>query len=352
MVREQSWLGVIGGVVILALLWRGWFGFAWLTSIVDPESTTVRLAIFTAMGAFVVMALIIPAFGRQSPVDRHGVRLVYWFIAAYVVIRLVHIFLGLLASRGNPRSRRTVIQTSIGGAIAAVLLVLGPSAGSLIGGHVLWALAAIVDFAFVFIFSRLGWRLVAGRFAERHGLIVIIALGETILAAGAGAEAADLTHPPTLVLAVVGSVLLATLWGVYFDGTEIAAERALVAAPAGIKQNTLAGRAYSLMHFPLVLGTVLIALGPKSAIAHPHEPFQSHIAGAFFGGLALFLLGHVAFEYIATRRLNVPRLAVGLLALPFIEFGVVRPAWESLVFVTAIMAVLVSAQRGLLSLHR
>lgn len=351
-VREQSWLAVFDAVLFLAMLWRGWIGFSWLTSIVDPESTTVRLAIFTAMGAFVVMALIIPALGRQSPVDHHSGWLRYEFVAAYLVIRVVHTFLGLRASRGDERLRATVIRTVVGGAIAAVLLIAGCLTSSVVAAHALWVLAVVADYVFTYVLGRFVWRLVAGRFAERHGLIVIIALGETILAAGAGAEDADLTAAPTLVLAVVGLVLLATLWGAYFDGTEIAAERALVSAPAGITQNTLARRAYSLAHFPLVVGILLVALGPKTAIAHPHEPFPSHIAGAFFGGLALFLLGHVGFEHITTRRTNVPRLAVGLLVLPLIAVAVVRPAWESLVLATAIMAVLVSAQRGLLTLRR
>jgi low temperature requirement protein LtrA len=297
------------------------------------------------MGAFVVMALIIPAaFGREASADPNG-RIVYGFVVAYIVIRMVHVFLGMRASRGDPQARGTVIRTSIGGVIAGLLLLWGCSAGSLIGGHVLWGLAVIADYAFAFIFSRFGWRLVAGRFAERHGLIVIIALGETILAAGVGAEHADVNDPPTLGLAMIGVALVASLWGVYFDGTETAAECALVAAPAGIKQNTMARRAYSLLHFPLVVGAVLIALGPKFAIAHPAEPFGLHVASAFFGGLALFLLGHVGFEYVTTKRLNVPRLAVGLLMAGLIAFGTVRPSWESLVLAASIMGVLVSGQR-------
>lgn len=347
MVLDHSWHGVFDALVILALLWRGWFGFAWLTSITNPESTAVRLAIFTAMGAFVVMALIIPRTFGSLAAQNHTRFLVSWFVVAYVVIRLVHIYLGLRSSRGDERSRRTVIRTSIGGAIAVVLLVSGVAVESIIASHVLWLLAVIVDYTFAFIFARFGWRLIAGHFAERHGLIVIIALGETILAAGVGAQNADLTDPFTIGLALLGVGLLATMWGAYFDGTEIAAERALVSAPAGLRQNIVAIRAYTLLHFPIVVGTVLIALGPKSAIAHPHQPLQAHTAGAFFGGLALFLLGHVGFRYITTKRLNVPRLSVGLLMIPLIAVGMARPAWESLVLVTAVMVALVSKQRGL-----
>lgn len=345
LVREQSWTGLLQAMIIIALLWRGWFGFAWLTSVTDPESTAVRTAIFGAMSAFAVMALIIPqAFGKQVSAN-HDELLVFGFVYAYGVIRAVHLYLGLRASKGDRFVRPSVIRTSIGGLIAIVLLLIGCVTGPTVAGYVLWILAVIADYSFAFIFTRFRWRLVPSRFAERHGLIVIIALGETVLAAGAGAEAADVNDPPTLALAVVAVALLASLWGAYFDGTQIAAEQALLAAQPGKQQNDLARRAYSLLHFPLVMGAVLIAIGPKSAIAHPAEPFDSYVASAFFGGLAMFLLGHVGFEYISTKRLNVPRLVLGLVMIPMIAFGTARPAWESLVFASLTLALVVTPQR-------
>lgn len=343
--REQSWLGLLDAVIILAMLWRGWLGFAWLTSITDPNSTAVRIAVFTAMSAFVVMALVIPDFGNADPSMHHQERLVYGFVGAQVVVRFINLFLGLRVVRGDERARGAVIGTSIGGVVSVALLFAGCSAGSLFLTHFLWTLAVIVDYVFPIVFIPFRWRLVAGRFAERHGLIVIIALGETIMSAGVGMEHIPDTDTTTLLLAVVSVVLLAALWGAYFDGTETAAEHALVSASAGMEQNTLASRAYSFLHLPIVAGAVLIALGPRAAIPQPGEPFESYIAGAFFGGLALFLLGHVGFEYLTTKRLNIPRLAVGLLMFSLIGFGMVRPAGESLVLATSVMAVLVLTQR-------
>lgn len=344
-VRQQSWLGVLDAVIVLALLWRGWLGFAWLTSIIDPDSAAVRVAVFIAMSAFVVMALIIPSFGSTLLSISRDRPLVYGFVVAHVVTRLVNTFLGLRAIRDDERSRRAVIGTAIGGVLSAALLFWGCATSSPLLSHTLWILAVIADYVFPFIFIRFRWRLVAGRFAERHGLIVIIALGETITAAAVGAQHADLKDPATLPLVVVSVFLLATMWGAYFDGTETAAERSLLRAPAGIAQNTMARQAYSMLHLPLVVGIVLVALGPESAIGHPHQPFDSQIAGAFFGGLALYLLAHVGFQYVTTRRLNVPRLAVGLLMAVLVPFGMVRPAWESVALATSIMAVLVWTQR-------
>lgn len=345
----QGWLSVIDAVFILALLWRGWTGFAWYTSALNPQSVVVRLAIFTAMGAFGVMALSIPDAFDHGAFWYAGSPVMYEFISAYVVIRLVHFTLGLLASRGEKLLRTSVVYASIAGVIAVVLLYSGAAVeGGL--GYVLWALAIIADFAIVVIVSRFGLRqgvrpyrpslAAPGHFAERHGLIVIIALGETIMST----QNARL-NGSTVLLVLTSVALLASVWGVYFDGTDDAARNALMHAPAGLEQNTLARRGYSLLHFPLLVGTVLLALGPHAALVRPTEPFETHICGAFFGGLALFLLSHVAFVYIMTRRVNGLRLVVALLMVGLIAFGNVRPAWESLVLATSIMCLMVSGQR-------
>lgn len=356
-VREHSWLGVLDAVLILAMLWRGWFSFAWLTSIIDPNSTAVRIAIFTSMSAFVVMALIIPqAFGNLAGLEPGG-PLVFGFAIAYIVVRLVHLFLGVRASRDNDQLRSLALRAFLFGLLSAVLLLYAPTAPTKEIGYSCWIVAVVGEYVVDMVirqrgwidisFHRYGWRLMPGHFAERHGLMVIIALGETILAAGVGADLADANDPPTLALAVVSVLLLATLWGAYFDGSEIAAERALVNTPAGKQQIALAFRAYTLLHLPIVVGIVFLALGPKSAIAHPYEPLEQHTAYAFFGGLALFLISHVAFTYLTTRRLDIARLIVGLIMVALIAFARVRPSWESLVLATAIMLVLVGGQRFL-----
>jgi low temperature requirement protein LtrA len=300
------------------------------------------------MGAFGVMSLTIPrAFGHHAFWNADGA-MVYAFVAAYASIGLIHFGLGRLASKDDDLLRTSVNRSAIGGLTAVVLLTFGAAVPG-VAGYVLWGLAVVADYAIVFVVSRFGWRnadyetratLAAGHFAERYGLIVIIALGETIL----GAEGAALTIR-TLVLGLTSVALLAALWGTYFDGTETAAEHVLVRAPVGVEKYTLARFGYSVMHFPLVVGTLLIALGPKAAVTHPFHPFPGHIASAFFGGLALYLLGHAAFGVIMLKRLNTPKLVVGLLMAALIPFGLVRPAWESLVLSTVIMAVLVTAQR-------
>jgi len=334
MVHQGGWLGIADGIIMLALLWRGWVGFAWLTNAIDPNSTFARVALFTSMGAFLMMSLTIPrAFGDLS----------YGFVGAYAVIRLVHICLGLAASKHDEQFRMTVIRNAIGALPTVTLLVVGAFIDGL-GGYLCWALAVIVDYAIGTTFSKWEWRLAAGHFAERHALILIIALGESILAIGAGAEFIHLDSRATL-LALSGVILVACLWGTYFDGTETAAEHMLGHKAPGIERNRAARQAYSLLHFPLVVGDVLIALGLKSAIAHPARPFEQHIAGSFFGGLGLYLLAHVAFRYRMTKLLNIPRLCAGVLMVAMIPLGSTIPAWISLTLATAVLVVVVVPQR-------
>lgn len=334
MVEEGSWAGLASGLVILAVLWRGWTGFAWLTSSVDPNSIAVRLVIFAAMGSFVVMALAIPrAFGDLATE----------FVVSYAAIRLIHMTLGYFASRDDAEFRSTVQRNAIGGGIAVVLLALGTVIDGP-AGYACWILAVLADFLVAATFSRVEWRLVAGHFAERHALIMIIALGESILAIGIGAKIADVSAP-TLALALVGVALVASLWWTYFDGVSVEAEHRLVAATPGREQNGLARLAYSLLHLPMVAGDVLLALGIKYSIAHPDHPLEPYAAGAFFGGLAMYLLGNVAFGWRMTGRLNVLRLVVALVLVALIPVGASIPAAASLIVATAIMVILVAAQR-------
>src|SRR6266508_3583045 len=172
MVGNTTWEGVAQGVVVLALLWWTWTGYAWLTSVVDPEEGAVRLALLASMAALLIAALVVPdAFGDQA----------LEFALAYGVVRAAHIALFVLASRGDPELRHSVagLATSTAGGVG---LLIG---GALLGGAgqaVLWALALLLDMGGPYFFRTEGWKLVPAHFAERHGLVIIVALGESIVA--------------------------------------------------------------------------------------------------------------------------------------------------------------------------
>lgn len=333
MITQGGWQGMGDALITLALFWRGWVEFSWFASDFNPNSAVVRLSIFAAMGGFLMMAVTIP---RAFADFAHS------FVAGYAVIRLVQMGLGRLASRQDSTFRTAVNRNAIGGFVALALLFVGSFIDGM-WGYVCWSLAIVADYVMA-VFTRLRWRLAAGHFAERYSLIVIIAMGESILSIGAGADAAH-ASARTLLVAMTGVAFVACLWAVYFDGTETAAEHALVNTPAGVEQNELARRAYSLLHFPLVVGVVVLALGLESAVAHPARPFVHQIAAAFFGGLAIYLLASVAFGYVTTKVLNGPRLAVGFVMAASVPLGTTVPAWASVTASTATLAVLVIVQR-------
>jgi low temperature requirement protein LtrA len=177
MARTPTWVVLAKGLLVLGILWWAWVGYAWLTSVIDPEEGAVRLAMFAAMAALLVAALCVPgAFGEEAIL----------FAGAYGVVRAGHIFLFAVASREDAALRRSVRSLGSSTAVGVGLLVAGAIAGG-DGQIVLWGVALALDMGGPFLFGSEGWKLVPGHFAERHGLIVIIALGESIVALGVGA---------------------------------------------------------------------------------------------------------------------------------------------------------------------
>jgi low temperature requirement protein LtrA len=278
---------------VLGMLWWAWVGYAWLTSVVDPEEGSVRLVIFAAMAAMLVAALCVPgAFGSEALL----------FACAYAVVRGAHIALFTIASRDDGALRHSVAGLAYSTAIAAGLLfVAAATSGALQIG--LWGLALVLDMGGPFLFGADGWKLVPGHFAERNGLIVLIALGESIVALGVGAKA---------VLGVVGA---AALWWVYFDVTAIVAERRLLRAVEGRERNEIARDSYSYLHFPMVAGIALLAVGLKLTLEDVSASLKLVPAFALLGGAALYLLAHVAFRLRNMHTLSRRRLACAVLLI-------------------------------------
>ena len=163
---------------MLAVLWWSWVGYAWLTSVLDPEEGAVRIVMFAAMAALLVAALCVPqAFGDLG----------LTFALAYGVVRAAHIGLFIIASRDDPGLRRSVVGLAVGTGVGVGLLVVASYFDGWTQG-LIWVVAIVLDVAEPLLFGAEGWELVPGHFAERHGLIIIIALGESIVAIGVGAE--------------------------------------------------------------------------------------------------------------------------------------------------------------------
>jgi len=319
MSHNQTWEGLAQGLLVLGVLWWAWVGYAWLTSVIDPEADQVRLVIFAAMAAMLIVSLAVPeAFGELALVFALG-------IGFY---RLAHIALFMLAGADDKDLFRSVIGLAVSTAVAVGLLVLASFFDGLAQGA-LWALAIFLDMAGPYFFGSDGWKIVPGHFAERHGLILIIALGESIVAIGVGASGAlDLGIGAT---AVLGIFLAAALWWTYFDVVALISARRLGEAEVGREQNELARDSYSYIHLLMVAGIVLIALGLKVTIGHYDEHLHYEAAFALLGGLAIFLLGLVAFRYRHVRTVNRHRLGVAIVLLFLIPAATAVPALVSLV---------------------
>jgi low temperature requirement protein LtrA len=335
MSHNQSWSGLLEGLLVLGVLWWAWTGYAWLTSVIDPEEGVVRLVMFGAMAAMLIVSLCVPeAFGN----------LALTLALAYGVFRVAHIVLFWLADPEDQALRRSVAGLAVSAAVAIGLLATASLFDGLAQGA-LWALALFLDMAGPYFFGSEGWQLVPGHFAERHGLIVIIALGESIVAIGVGA--AGQLDLGIATVAVLGMALAAALWWIYFDVVALISARRLGEAKVGRVQNELARDSYSYIHFALVAGIVLVALGMKVSIGHYDEHLDAVPAFALLGGAAFYLLGLVAFRYRHVRTINRHRLGLAIALLILVPPATAVPPILTLAVLDALLwAMIVYELRG------
>src|ERR687894_1768100 len=244
---NPTWEGLGQGMLVLTALWWAWGAYAWLTNYIAADEGLERLLMFAVMGAFLIAALAVPqAFGDDALI----------FGVAYAVARWLHVFIWAEANddvdtgQAIARLARTAVP-------APALLII---AGFVDDGTVraaLWIVALGIDLAGPYVFGVRGFRVSAGHFAERFSLIVIIALGESIVAIGAGVSG-DI-DAGVIVAALLGIVLSCSLWWAYFDVVALVFERRFREA-TGDRRVLLARDAYSYLHLPMIAGVILIAL--------------------------------------------------------------------------------------------
>jgi low temperature requirement protein LtrA len=332
MAHEPDWTGLGKGLLILGILWWTWIGYAWLTSVVDPEEGVVRLLIISAMAALLVVSLCVPhAFGDRALL----------FACGIAFVRALHIGLFILGSRDDPGLRSSVIGLAGSTGLGCGLLIVGSLLGSWQAW--VWLLALVLDMGGPKFFGLDGWRLVPGHYAERFGLIVLIALGESIVAIGAGSG--DHVDTGIVVGAVLGVIVSAGLFWLYFDVVSLVAARRLSKATPGREQNAIARDSYTYLHLPMVAGIVLVALGFKQTLAHVHGHLQLVPASALLGGTALYLLAHVAFRWRNVHRLTYARLGVAVLCAVSIAAAVHVPAIVTLAVLAAVLVSLIAYER-------
>jgi low temperature requirement protein LtrA len=301
--EDTSAEGFMRAALVLAMVWWAWSAYAWMTNAIDIENVVTRLIIFTAMGAAFFMALAVPdAFQDEAA----------WFAVAYFVVRILQSTLFAWGVRNDPQNLRATVLLARWFVPAAVV--------ALIGGFVdpdyrawFWLASLAIDVVGTLFVASAEWRVSPSHFAERFALIVIIAIGESIVAIGIGTSELerDSTYALSVVVAFVG---VAALWWEYFDFTAAAVERALIrAAPSA--RGPLARDLFTFIHYPIVLGIILYAVAAKKTLEDPADPLSRAGRWALGLGVAIFFLGLVLARLRGVRRVAWERLAAAGLAL-------------------------------------
>ena len=329
MSSHPTWEGLGQGMLVLVALWWAWGAYAWLTNYIAADEGRERLLMFAVMGAFLIAALAVPgAFEDDALV----------FGIAYAVARWLHIF--IFAEANEQVDTSEAIARLARTALPAPLLLI--AAGIVDDGTVraaLWIVALTIDLAGPYVFGVRGFRVSAGHFAERFSLIVIIALGESIVAIGAGVEGE--LDAGVIVAAVLGLIVACSLWWAYFDVVALVFESRFRAA-RGDRRVRIARDAYSYLHLPMIAGIVLVALGVKKTIGHVDRPLEVVPSVALFGGIGLYYAAHVGFRLRSVGSLNRQRLLAAVVCVALIPVGVEVDALVALALAAAVSAALIA----------
>ena len=325
---DPTWSGLGHGLLILAALWWVWAAYAWMTNTVDPEVGAVWGAMLFAMAAMFVAALAVPdAFGR------HGVV----FGVAFLIVNVMHLTLYTLGARDDRDLLAAILRIApfaLSG--AALILAAGFVHGAL--RPLLWLAALAVGLFGPLLGDLSGWRLQPDHFVERHGLIVIIAIGESLVAIGLGARDTRL-GASVIVAAVLGLVVVTSFWLAYFDFFQIRGLQILTDR-SGTERAGLARDLYTYLHLPMVTGVVLFAFALKKTLAHVGDDLDTVPAFGLCGGPALYLLAYVALRFRVGRTLGGGRLVAAIACALLWPVAVVVPALIVLTLVATVWVAL------------
>jgi low temperature requirement protein LtrA len=326
---DPTFAGIGRSVLVLAALWWAWASYAWLTNVTDPEESVAGAALLVALIAMFIAALVVP-----DVFDDKGVL----FGAAFFVVCAMHTALYAAVGRSSRELLQAVLRLApwtLGGAM--LILIAGFTEGAQIW---LWVAALTCTYVGGVVTGSSGWRLHPSHFAERYGLIVIIALGEAFISIGIGASGTDIGLPE-VVASVLGLLVATSFWLAYFDFFSIRGEHTL-RDREGAERVALARDVYAYAHFPMIVGIVLFAFAMKTVIGHVDEELDSVAALALCGGSALYLLTYSAIRSRVERRLRLSRgrFVAALALVLLLPVATVVPALAALGLVTAVWVAL------------
>src|SRR6476646_10296672 len=316
--EHDSWSGLVHGLLVLAILWWVWASYAWLTNVADADAGLVWAVI-----VFATAALFIAALGAER------------FVFGVAFFTVVAGFVGLyaLVSKQEPDLLAAVLRMArivLPGAALIVVAAFLPASWR----PPIWALAFVIGFFGPLLGGTAGWRVHPAHFAERHGLIVIIAVGESLGAIGFGAHSTQLA-PAVIAAAVLGLLVAASFCFAYFDFASSGIEK-LLAERRGAERVALARDAYTYTHLPMIVGIVLFAFAMRTALAHVHSKLHLIPALALGCGSALYLLSFVALRWRVSRRLGRGRVTAAVALALITPIALSVSALVTLVLVTAV----------------
>ena len=344
MADTHTAFGILQALIVLALLWWTWESYGWLSNQAPADQGVMQVGMSVAMITVFLLALTIPEAYDDLAGGLHGPLV---FALAYVLVRLIHLTLYMVAAGDDAALRRQVLLTLVVVvAPASVALIVG----AVIGGPAqtwIWLGAFLYDAALLYASSRGGggWRIHSvAHWAERHGLVVSLALGESIVAVGVGVAREPIDGAIVLgtALAVTLSILL---WWAYFARISAAGEHALERR-ADAARVVLARDAYTYVHFAIVAGVILAALGVEEAMAHigDAEPFGWFGASALASGLTAYIVGTAFFGRLADLPWPVIRIVTALvLAASVPALASVTAMW-ALVIVVGVLAMMLALE--------
>ncbi|MEV1316791.1 low temperature requirement protein A [Micromonospora arborensis] len=349
--------GLLRGLLLLAVLWWCWCCYAWLGNTVRVDEGLLRVVLFAVMATMFVVAVTIPEAFDDLPGGLSGPVV---FAACYLVVRVLHLVLYFFAARGNAGLRRQLLRAALPMLAGALLLFSAALVPQRLTDSpqqvgtirtVLWVLALAVDYGGIMAIGARGWRIFsAAHWAERHGLIIIIALGESLVAIGVGATALPISWP-IIIASALAITVTAALWWAYFDVVSIAAERVLHRAE-GVARAALGRDSYTYLHLPMVAGIILLALGFKKVLGYvgdgAHHKLGDPLHGlgllALYGGVILYLLGHLCFRLRSMSSVNWPRAATVLLLVALLPVADRLPALAALGLLAVVCVAMVVAE--------
>jgi low temperature requirement protein LtrA len=345
LMAKGGYISMLHALLIIGVLWWIWISYAWLGNLVRADEGFVRFGLLGAMAVSFVVAVTIPEAFHDLPGGLSGPLV---FAGCYAVARVIHFSMFWACAGDDAGLRRQLLRSIppwLGGVAMLVVAAFVHHVWWQIG---LWVLALVIDLGGTLLNGMSGWRIYSAvHFAERHSLIVIVALGESIVSVGVG-----VVHLPIswaiIVALVLGVATAGALWWIYFDVTALLAEHALSRA-RGAHRSEMASHGYTYLHLPLVVGILLLAYGMKKVLNYVgdtgHHTLTDALHGiplyALYGGVALYLLGHVAFSRRMLGLLKTHRLVAAIVVLALIPVANVLPALAALGLVTLVLAVLV-----------